>query len=454
MNRPNIRPHATAPHLAILTLLMASMLLSCGRQIPTAPGRGAASLRAARDAVVPAVDFENEYTDEVVIQIAPYVDPIGLADDYGAEFVEDEDGYVTVRPAAGETCDQLVLRMTGDPRVITTERNARLDTAEGRQEAVASDDAFGTIGDFLEQDAAVSIRIAEAHRVSKGGGITIAILDTGVDPHHPMLRGRLLPGWDFIDDDADPTDVATRRNTDHDGLMDEAYGHGTHVAGIAVLTAPDARILPVRVLDSDGRGDVRSVSAGIRFAIAQGARVLNLSLGMLHNSAAIHDLLEDVEDQGVMVVCSAGNWGSEEPEEYPAANSHAVAVGAVDVLAAPAAFTSYGDHLAVCAPGVGIRSAYPGGRWAVWSGTSMSAPFVSGTAALLLAIHPQWGEEEVMGRIGSTARWFTGVGPDQDGKLGDGMLDVGAALAPDIPLVMGPNPPQVPSDQPVPAIRR
>lgn len=448
MKRRLDSPFAT---LQVLALVMGLLLGSCGRLAPTSPARESAGPLSVRQT---SGTLNNEYTNEVVVQLATDVDGTSFAAEYGAEFVEEEDGLILLRPASGESCESLVLRMSLDPRVRTSERNSTIETAEGRQESVASDDAFGTIGAFQEQPAASSIRLAEAHAVSRGGGVLIAILDTGIDPRHPLLRGRLAPGWDFIDRDSDPTDVRTGRNTDRDGYQDEAFGHGTHVAGIAALTAPGARIMPVRVLDSDGRGDVVSVAAGIRWAVDHGARVLNLSLGMLHSSDAIQSLLDDAESRGVVVVCSAGNWGREDPKEYPAASSHAVAVGATHSDAVTAAFSSYGDHLAVSAPGVGVRSAYPGGGWAIWSGTSMSAPFVAGTAALLLSLHPAWNTEDVMDRIGQSARSIVPTTPERSGLFGAGMLDAGAALLPDREWVQGPDAPVIADDEVVAPVRR
>jgi len=195
------------------------------------------------------------------------------------------------------------------------------------------------------------------------------------------------------------------------------------------LTAPRAGLLVIRVLNADGRGDIASVTAGIRWAINHGANVINLSLGMLHPSLCIEHLLEVAESAGVVVVCSAGNSGTDQPVEYPASSRHVIAVAATDAFARPASFSSFGRFVALSAPGVGVRSAYPGDGWRLWSGTSMSAPFVSGAASLLLELHPDWGREEVLRRLGSTARRIAGPPNLVSGRYGRGMLDVAAALS-------------------------
>jgi cell wall-associated protease len=188
---------------------------------------------------------------------------------------------------------------------------------------------------------------------------------------------------------------------------------------------------------------VSNVAAGIRWAVARGARVINMSLGTLSHSAAIESALHLAEAHGVMVVASAGNWGADHPQEYPASSGNATAIAATDASATPAAWTSFASFVALTAPGVGIRSAYPGGTYRLWSGTSMSTPFVSGTAALLLALHPAWMPDQVLERMNSSAHNLNAVPAAMFGKLGEGMLDTGAALRPDrvsgVDGTLGPN---------------
>jgi minor extracellular protease Epr len=230
-----------------------------------------------------------------------------------------------------------------------------------------------------------------------------------------------------VDHDDDPTETRDGQDEDGDGYVDEAFGHGTHVAGIIHLVAPEARLLAVRVLDDDGVGNLLRVVAGVRWAIQQGAKVINLSLGSLRRSEAVERALEDAEARGIVVVVSAGNWGSDTPVEFPASSPSVAAIAAVDAAGDAADFSSYGANVALAAPGVAVRSTYPGGDFRLWSGTSMSAPFVAGTCALLAELHPGWTHSEMLARIASTA------GPINAGgrAFGAGALNVGAALAPD-----------------------
>jgi subtilisin family serine protease len=247
----------------------------------------------------------------------------------------------------------------------------------------------------------------------KGSGATIAVLDTGVDLNHPDLQGQLVAGHDFV---ADKNDCPA-------GPQDE-NGHGTHVAGIAAAatnngigvagTAPDAKIMPVRVLDAEGSGSVDDIAAGIRYAADNGANVISMSLGELPvlsqidpDNAEIAAAIQHAWDKGALVVAAAGN------ETFPLCDSpawehHSVCVGATDDAGLPSFYSNFPNNPDL----VGVRA--PGGRigaqceddqdiWStVWpgadfeckdsgqlsgyetlAGTSMATPFVSGVAALL-----------------------------------------------------------------------
>lgn len=430
-------PAASTIRLFGALALVSALAVGCARSLPTAPvaDKGGAIARQGS-----SLQASGDIQNEVVATLAVGADPARVAADMGCTLVEWESAErcATFHPAA----DQSVLVLTGrlqlDPRIQTAEPNGWIETAEARQQSFAFDDGFGSPGTYAAQEAAGAIGLETAHVVSTGSGVTIAILDTGIDPTHPALRQHFISGRDFVDGDASPFEAMNGLDDDGDGRIDESYGHGTHVAGILALTAPDARLLVIRVLDADGRGDVANVAAGIRYAVAQGVRVINLSLGMLNRSDAVQAALEEAESRGITVVASAGNWGAENPQEFPASSSHARAVAAVDASAKPATFTSFGEAVAISAPGVGIRSTYPGNRYRLWSGTSMSTPFVAGTVALLLQVHPSWNTDQVMDRIGTTCRPIHGATLAQQDKLGEGALDAGAALWVDFVPFMSP----------------
>ncbi len=440
---------ACATPLALTVLILAAA--SCARHLPTTPAADSQLKNPTMSPqsgtptdppggvgnMAPGSGGANNPERQVMVTLAPGVDAEEFGQDYGATLDQnDSPGLTTYWPATGESPDDLANRMRLDSRVITSERNGYLETAESRQQSWAFDDGLGSMMTYTEQPAALAIGLDAAQLVSRGAGVLVAILDTGAELNHPALAGRVAGGWDFISGDADPTDQPDGIDNDGDGLIDEARGHGTHVAGIVARTAPDARLLIVRVLDADGRGDMLSVASGIRWAIDHGARVINLSLGMLRPSEAIENLLAQAEANGIVCVTSAGNWGADDPVEYPASSPHAVAVAAVDADRHAATFTSHGSFVSLSAPGVAIRSAYFGGRYVLWSGTSMAAPFVSGAAALLLSLHPLWNRQQVMDRLAATAVSLDELNPEMAGELGAGELDAAAALAAD-PLPTG-----------------
>jgi subtilisin family serine protease len=407
--------------------LLALLAAGCSAQrLPLAPDPSDPEALAAPGAA--ALDDGSQ--DRVVITLAEGVDASAFAADYDAALVDEGWTVAVLSPGEGTTSDQLLSRVASDTRVRTAERESWVETAETRQRAWAFDDGYGSPTTCAYQTSTWTIGLHEAHTFSRGAGVRIAILDTGADLAHPMLAGRVTGGWDFVDGDADPSDVGDGLDNDGDGWVDEARGHGTHVAGIAVVVAPEAELLVARVLDTEGRGDMATVARAVRWAVAQGARVINLSLGGLTRSDAVQLALEEATAWGAVSVAAAGNWGSLEPEEFPGSSRYAIAVAALDPYDVLASFSSHGTYIGISAPGVDIRSAFADGQYALWSGTSMATPFVSGGAALLLAANPEWTRRQVLERLEVSARDISAVNPLHVDYIGAGALDLGAALAP------------------------
>lgn len=215
--------------------------------------------------------------------------------------------------------------------------------------------------------------------------MTVAVLDTGFSLGHPQLAGRFRRGIDLVDNDYDVSEELDGRDDDGDGRQDEGYGHGTFVSGMILHLAPDAEIVPIRVLDADGVGETFNVIDGIDYAVAHGADVINISFGTGDRSRALAEAVKRAEDSGVTIVASAGNTG-DEAKQYPAAFNGVISVAAYDHRATQvAAFGSFGKWVDVSAPGVGIQGAVPGGQ-ATWSGSSLAAPIVAAELALMLEV--------------------------------------------------------------------
>jgi len=425
--------------VAAAMVAMAMMLVSCGRSIPTAPALSTEPVTRT-DGADPFATSGLE--NQVVITVAQGASAAQLAKEYGAIVVSSEQGERTaaLRPVSGQTPTTLMNQLSLDGRVVTSEPNQWIEPAEARQRSFAFDDGFGSAQTFEEQPVVQMLGLGRAHDIATGKGVKVAIIDTGVDLMHPQLRRHIVGGWDFVGNDANPTDQRDFIDNDRDGNVDEAFGHGTHVAGIIRLVAPDAQLLIVRVLDADGRGDLVNVAAGVRWAVEQGAKVINLSLGSTRNTDALQNVLEDAENSGVIIVSAAGNWGTTSVD-FPGGSSHATCVAAVDANCVTAPFSSYGSEVELAAPGVAIRSTFPGGGYKLWSGTSMAAPFVAGTAALLAEKHPLWTMAEMEARMQKTSLAVTGANAP---KFGKGALSVYRSLAPD--WVPGPNRDPAPED--------
>ncbi len=236
------------------------------------------------------------------------------------------------------------------------------------------------------------IQLSEAHALAPelGQGVKVAVLDTGIDLNHPAFRGKLdtAGAKDYLDGDNLPQEV----NGNTSGWSD-GYGHGTATANIVLQVAPKATILPIRVLDANGDGDTSTIASAINYAVEQGARVINLSLGSTSSSSTLNTAIKNAIYKGVAVICASGNTGDTRVL-YPALTADttnntqgpgSVGVGSVGSNFLKSGFSTYGGNLEITAPGENIVTAFPGSQLVSVSGTSFSTPVVSGIVALALS---------------------------------------------------------------------
>jgi subtilisin family serine protease len=197
--------------------------------------------------------------------------------------------------------------------------------------------------------------------------------------------------------------------------LDSAYGHGTHVAGLIALAAPDAKIMPLRILKPDGTGTSWLLAQAIRYAIANNASVVNMSYSVSKRSFLIDNVLDLVTSLAprAVMVAAAGNSGPSTAQEYPAAEDKPglLAVAASTQADSLADFSTRGPWVDVAAPGEGILSCVPNNSYATWSGTSMAAPLVAGTAALVRARYPSLTAAQVKARIVDSSAIIAGAVP-------------------------------------------
>lgn len=278
----------------------------------------------------------------------------------------------------------------------------------------------------LSQYAIKQLGLPTAWQSSQGAGVVVAVLDSGVQLDHPALAAVwTAESYDFVDDDNNPGLVGTDTTT-------VAAGHGTHVAGIIHTVAPAARIMPLRVLDNQARGDIFQLAEAIIYATDHGANVINLSLGTSEDSELLDEITNRATALGVTVVAAAGNLGTKE-RQYPAGSSCVLAITALNEKQQKADFANYGSWLALAVPGVSIYSTLPPSGYGTWSGTSMATPWVAGEAALLYSVMAKLNRPLNVRQLAElmigTAHSVDGVNPKYRGKLGAGVPAIDVALA-------------------------
>ncbi len=311
-------------------------------------------------------------------------------------------GLHRILPGSQQALDQ---GLAFDPRVISSGPE---QTVEALENFVAPNDAGWPLQYGPEQ-----IQAPQAWQITAGCAVSVlAVIDSGLDFSHPDMAGRLWNnpgesgagretngidddgngyvddwrGWDFVSKDNQPGDD---------------YGHGTHVAGIANAAANNGigiagvagatwgvQIMALKVLDGSGIGTDSQAAEAIKYAVDNGARVINLSLGDPLPTPAIERALDYAAEHGVLIVAASGNSGIY-GVYYPARYDTALAVGAVTSGNERAYFSSYGPELDLMAPGVAIYSTVPGGNYSYRSGTSMAAPHIAAVAAMLARL-PQY----------------------------------------------------------------
>lgn len=395
-------------------------------------------LVSAADPIRADEEVEDFETGEVVVKLEPAsgatIEDINA--DYGSTTLEKLLGSANIfllkLPASSDT-ESVAEQMEGDPRLIYAEPNFVAETPEGnlRHKARGLSGAKSSSTRY-SYDA---LNLSCAHRISRGSGTTVAVLDTGAQLDHPALKANFegIKRYDFIDDDTVPADKGNGKDDDGNGHVDEMVGHGTHVTGVVDLVAPAARIMPLRVLDTEGYGNVFIIAEAVSYAERHGVDVVNLSLSTPGHSDLLQDVIEDTTESGIVVVAAAGNDNSAMPQ-YPAAgdgetaDDGLLAVTAVDRHEKKSSFANYGSWVDITAPGNGIRSTFPESKYAAWSGTSMATPFVAGQAALIQSVAGTLDAAGVETQIRDTARLLDAKNPAYAGMLGAGHADAGASL--------------------------
>lgn len=378
--------------------------------------------------------------------------PSTAANQAGAEYQDETliEGQrvplVTVETAAaGPRIVSHDVSSTAEARAVATQAAAGNDLI-----AVEADNVVRPIGSPSADTYAANqwaldpakTTFGNAWKVTLGKGVTVAVIDTGVQSSHPDLAGQVLAGKAFLKGTTDPTALNARV---------DGCGHGTHVAGtIAALkgnnvgvagAAPGVKILPVKVLNCSGYAS--DVANGITWAANNGAKVINLSLGGSSRDASQDAAIAYARTKGVVVVAAAGNnWysatcnpGGNNATSYPGASPGVIGVGAMDQGFARACFSNVGTYVDVSAPGANVLSTYPPGKtapgyapYAYMSGTSMATPHVAAAAALVLAKWPACTPDKVEARLKATAKRLPVGTTARNNNFGYGLIDPSKAV--------------------------
>jgi subtilisin family serine protease len=302
-----------------------------------------------------------------------------------------------------------------------------------------------TEGDPAQYANAI-LRLPEAHTLAHGGNVTIAVIDSAIDVKHPELAGAIVDSFDAL------------------GSKEGPHPHGTAVAGAIVSharlmgSAPAARILAIRAFGAASNGAESNsfvILKGLDYAAAHGAQIVNMSFAG-PKDALIERAIDAAAAKGLVMVAASGNAGAKSPPLYPAANAKVIAVSATDAQDRLFAASNRGSYIAVAAPGVDIFLPVPDGKYQMMSGTSFSAAYVSGIAALMLERNPALKADELRAILMQTAHHLGAAG--RDDLFGAGEADAFAAVsavvtAPAAPVAAAPGAEKVP-EQPDVAVTR
>ncbi|MFZ3131523.1 MAG: S8 family serine peptidase [Desulfosporosinus sp.] len=364
---------------------------------------------------------QTEVAQQVVVELNG-VTPETLADQIGAKVGQKGPlNFATLALAPGKNPDEVIGKLKTLAGVLGAERNrVRKITAVQVNEPY-----------YAKQYNLALANIPKAWSSgATGQGMTIAIVDTGVDLNHPDLKGNLVSGYNAITDSGGS------------GAGQDNNGHGTSVAGIAaaqlngvgvVGVAYAAKIMPIKVMDNTGEGADDIIAQGIVWAAEHGANIINLSLGSDTKTAVLGEAIKYARNKGALIFAAAGNYDpatqSNPGISYPASDPNVISVAAADEADKIDDFSAFGPEIVLSAPGSKILSDYwtkAGSTYAYADGTSMASPFAAGVAALIWSKHPDWTADQVRLALEKGAKDLGSPGRDE--QYGYGRVDADQSL--------------------------
>jgi len=419
-----------------------------------------------------ALSFAQSSGEEYVVVLRPGQSIAALNKTHGTQTVRQVPNKPIYLLKTADSALFNIKKVKEDNRVELAEKNNRgkfsngddvfVDPALAQQMASLLDGStlstfYGTtvLQAYVDQPAVRITQLNKARSLSTGAGTRVAYIDTGVDFNHPALQPWLDPGIDLVMNrtaselDGLPEEpllaqqmaslldgrlsfilnqvMASLLDDDLNGPFPSALGHGTLVAGIIHLFAPESRIVPIKAFDAYGNTTLFTIVEAIYRAKDLDVDVLNMSFSMNENSDVMKKAIADLKQSGITVVASVGNDASDLKNLYPATYPHVIGVAATDFNDHLASFSNYGASVSIAAPGAYVVSTVPGGKYAAAWGTSFSAPIVAGTVALLASGrgHGQSDSQMVLKNADS----IDSLNPGFEKQLGKGRINVQQALA-------------------------
>jgi hypothetical protein len=384
----------------------------CSGQPVGASGKNSGKGNDARRDALQASLNSRVIINEIVVEIDGAAD--ALARRHGLTLLESQEF-----PLVGATIG--LFRVTGRKTVEAARRELRTDSSvrafQPNFRYLLQDQSTELTEGDPAQYANAKLRLPQAHTLAHGANVTVAVIDSGVDLKHPEFAGTMIAAYDAL------------------GSKEGPHLHGTGVAGAIVSharlmgSAPAARILAIRAFGAAPKGAESTsyvILKGLDYAAAHGAQIVNMSFAG-PKDALIERGLAALAAKGIVLVAAAGNAGPKSPPLYPAANANVIAVSATDAQDKLFAASNRGSYIAIAAPGVEIFLPAPDEKYQMISGTSFSAAYISGLAALMLERNPALKPDQLRAILLKTARDLGPPGPDD--QFGAGEADAFAAVS-------------------------
>lgn len=359
--------------------------------------------------------------DQVILRLHDGIDPAVIELEYQLKLVDEAYNcpvYLFESRARGDQ-HEIEDQLDDDMRVVWVEEN---DSGNDPESQNGKGSTIGALFDPTSNYSFNANLLAQIHYspdydLIMNRLVKVAILDTGLSPKQPSLWERVGVAVSMVNDNFGPYDWPYGVESNGNGTMDDAVGHGTMVTGLVEMLAPKAEIMVIRISDSDGVAEAWSVIKGLSYAAMNGAEIANISFGSVHRLDAVRKTMDYLAFTQMHIVAPAGNNNSSHAM-FPAMESRVICVTGLDESSIKAEFSNYDFTADVSAPATGILSAWWDGTVGIWSGTSFSAPLVTGSLATALSRRSPLSDVSTRASIRYSGDTVDSLNPAYAGKLG------------------------------------